>query len=73
MKLININCGDKTDMRTTEFLKQYYQENKEHLQRFTYKGTDIKCTLLANNKGWCTVITDNEQIAQVWAGELVLA
>lgn len=73
MKLININCGDKTDMRTTEFLKQYYQENKEHLQRFTYKGTDIKCTLLANNGGWCTLILDNSNIIQAWAGELVLA
>lgn len=72
MNLINIGFGDKTDFRTTEFLKNYYKENKEHLRRYCYKGTDIKCTLLANNGGWCTVITDSERVAQAWAGELVL-
>lgn len=73
MSLINIACGDKIDLRTTDFLKNYYKENKEQLRRFRYKGTDIKCTLLANNGGWCTVVTDNERIAQAWAGELILA
>lgn len=73
MKLINIGCGDKTDLRTTDFLKNYYKENKENLRRFRYKGTDIKCTLLANNGGWCTLILDNSNIIQAWAGELVLA
>lgn len=71
MSNINIGYGDKSDYRTTEFLKQYYQENKNKLRRFYYKAIDAECTLLANNNGWCTVILDNENIVHAWAGELV--
>ena len=68
--LINLKPGDGVDLKSPEFLKDYYLKNKDKLRQFrTRHGSTV--TLLANYSGWCTVITQNFNIFKCWAGELI--
>ena len=66
---INLKPSDGVNLKSREFLIDYYQKNKDKLQQFkTRHGSTV--TLLSNFSGWCTVITQNLNIIQMWAGEL---
>jgi len=67
--LINLKPCDGVNLKSGDFLTDYYQKNKDKLQQFeTHHGSTV--TLLSNFSGWCTLITPNLNIIQCWAGEL---
>ena len=67
-KNYNISGDDECIYYSTEELLEHYENNKMHLLK-GYAYEDIPATVVANQHGYVTFVSDKGGIGQCWAGE----
>lgn len=67
--IINLACDDKIKIMKRSEIINFYFENKDFLREFVFDNC-INVFLISNFSGWCTCVTEKNNIIQVWAGEL---
>lgn len=72
MKDLKVNIGsDKYIPFSRDYIIAYSKQKglrKALYYDAAYNDKKIKCTIVANHKGWITAVTDKGAVIQEWAG-----